>query len=219
VAPKQRRVELCFYYVLIGRAVKQTYGGEVVNTRIYPQPIIRVLDPEALGILSEEDADRGEEDGLEGNQHYRDLRGMSWAQVDEALLKEAEFFDRLAAALDLDEEAKLIDEEREAADFPEDDLWGLDVGVISAALALSALGAIPVSSCNAGGFGGFHVAAFPYVAFFLPQSAAAEVLAIAEAADVGLDMVEGGIVRLYGQTDFDLYRFARVALDRHDAVG
>jgi hypothetical protein len=191
----------------------------VVNARTYPQPIIRVLDPAALGVLSEEDADRGEEDGLEGNQQYRDLRGMTWTQVDEALLQEAEFFDRLAAAPDLDEEARLIDEEREAADFPEDDLWGLDVGVISAALALSALGATPVSSCNAGGFGGFHVAAFPHVAFFLPRSAAAEVLAIAEAADVGLDMVEGGIVRLYGKTDFDLHRFAQVALDRHAAAG
>lgn len=34
----------------------------------------------------------------------------------------------------------------------------------------------------------------------------------AEAADVGLDMLEGGLVRLYGRTDFDLHRFAQVAL-------
>jgi hypothetical protein len=55
------------------------------------------------------------------------------------------------------------------------------------------------------------------VAFFLPRSEAAEVLAIAEAADVGLDVVEGGIARIYGRTDFDLHRFAQVALNRHDA--
>jgi hypothetical protein len=142
----------------------------VTYARTYPQPITRILDPDTLGVLSEEDADRGEEDGLEGNQQYRDLRGMSWAQVEAALRQEAAFFNRLAAAADLDEEAELIEEEREAADFPEDDLWGLDVGVISATLALSALGATPVSSCNAGGFGGHHVAAFPHVAFFLPRS-------------------------------------------------
>lgn len=191
----------------------------MADARTYPHPIVRVLNPDTLEVLSEEDADRGEEDGLEGNQQYRDLRGMTWAQVAAALLKEAEFFDRLAAAADLDEEAELIDEEREEADFPDDDLWGLDVGVISATLALSALGATPVSSCNAGGFGGHHVAAFPHVAFFLPRSAASEVLAIAEAADVGLDVVEGGIARLYGRTDFDLHRFARFALNCHDAAG
>lgn len=191
----------------------------MADARTYPHPIIRVLNPDTLEVLSEEDADRGEEDGLEGNQQYRDLRGMTWAQVAAALLQEAEFFDRLAAAADLDEEAELIDEEREEADFPDDDLWGLDVGVISATLALSALGATPVSSCNAGGFGGHHVAAFPHVAFFLPRSAASEVLAIAEAADVGLDVVEGGIARLYGRTDFDLHRFAQFALNRHDPAG
>jgi len=192
----------------------------VADARTYPHPIIRVLNPDTLEVLSEEDADLGEEDGLEGNEQYRDLRGMTWAQVAAALLQEAGFFDRLAAAAaDLDNEAELIDEEREEADFPDDDLWGLDVGVISATLALSALGAIPVSSCNAGGFGGHHVAAFPHVAFFLPRSAASEVLAIAEAADVGLDVVEGGIARLYGRTDFDLHRFAQFALNRHDAAG
>lgn len=191
----------------------------MADARTYPHPIIRVLNPDTLEVMSEEDADRGEEDGLEGNQQYRDLRGMTWTQVAAALLQEAEFFDRLAAAADLDEEAELIDKEREEADFPDDDLWGLDVGVISATLALSALGATPVSSCNAGGFGGHHVAAFPHVAFFVPRSAASEVLAIAEAADVGLDVVEGGIARLYGRTDFDLHRFAQFALNRHDAAG
>jgi hypothetical protein len=185
--------------------------------RTYSQPIIRALDLDALGVLSDEDADRAEEEGLEGNQLYRDLRGISWAQVAAALRQEAGLFERLAAAADLDEEAERIDAEREEANFPEEDLWGLDVGVIGATLALSALGATPVSSCNAGGFGGHHVAVFPHVAFFLPRSEAAEVLAIAEAADVGLDVVEGGIARIYGRTDFDLHRFAQVALNRHDA--
>lgn len=47
---------------------------------------------------------------------------------------------------------------------------------------------------------------------FLPPEHIAEVMEAAEAADVGLDMLEGGLVRLYGRTDFDLHRFAQVAL-------
>ena len=194
----------------------QGWGTAAVQT--YAQPIIRSLDPDALGVLSDEDAERGEEDGLEGNQLYCDLRGITWGQVADALRQEAAFFSRLTVAADLDAEAARIEAEREEADFPEEDLWGLDVGVIGATLALSALGATPVSSCNAGGFGGQHVAVFPHVAFFLPRTAAAEVLAIAEMADVGLDVVEGGIARLYGRTDFDLHRFAHVALNRHDGT-
>jgi len=93
----------------------------------------------------------------------------------------------------------------------------LDIGVIGATLALSALGATTVSSCNAGGFGGRHVAAFPCVAFFFPRDLADEVLAIAEEADVGLDLVTGGIARLYGGPDYDLHRFGQAALRRHAA--
>ena len=120
-----------------------------------------------------------------------------------------------ADAPDVEEEAERYAEEIDTAIFPEEDLWGLDIGVIGAVMALSALGALTVSSCNAGGFGGIHVERFPVVAMFLPRAIAEEVLAIAEIADVGLDMIEGGLVRLYGRTDFDLHRFAEVALARH----
>ena len=82
-------------------------------------------------------------------------------------------------------------------------------------MALSALGALTVNSCNAGGFGGAHMERFPVVAMFLPKAIAAEVLAIAEEANVGLDMIQGGLVRLYGSSDFDLHRFAQLALARH----
>jgi hypothetical protein len=176
------------------------------------------LDPRALAVLSEEDAERGEEDGLEGNHQYRDLRGFDWDEVEMAFGREAELMARLHAAADLEEEARQIDDERSEAFEPEDDLWGLDIGVIAATLALSALGATPVYSCNAGGFGGAHVAVVPHIAFYLPAARAAELLDLAEAADVGLDSVEG-LARLYGRTDLDLHRFAEVALDRHRTVG
>lgn len=220
VAPYWRRVERCSYFVLCAPGVNPSAKEQwLVEPRIYPMPIERNFDLDALAELSEEEADSGEEDGLQGNQQYRDLRGATWAQVKHAVDAETTLFERFAAAVDLDAEAENYDQERDEALFPEDDLWGLDVGVIAAALALSALGAVTASSCNAGGFGGRHVAIFPHVAFFASRATAVEILAIAEAADVGLDVVEGGIGRLYGHTDFDLHRFARAALARQATSG
>lgn len=187
----------------------------MTESRTYPVTIVRELDVGTLAVLSDEEADSGEDDGLQGNQQYRDMRGITWSQVEEALGREAALFQRFAASADLDQEAELYEEEREEAFLPEEDLWGLDIGVIGATLALSALGATTVSSCNAGGFGGRHVARFPYVAFFLPREIAGEVMAIAVAADVGLDTTEGGLARLCGRTDFDLHRFGETALKRH----
>jgi hypothetical protein len=191
----------------------------LAGRRIYSKPIGRKLDLDQLAAISDEEADNGEDHGLECNQHYRDLRGITWDQLDDALEREKALFERFAAAADVDREAELYEEEREEAFLPEEDLWGLDVGVIGATLALSALGAVTVSSCNAGGFGGRHVAVFPYVAFFLPRAVAVEVMAIAEAADVGLDLASSGIARLYGGTDFDLHRFGEAALRRHRTRG
>jgi hypothetical protein len=180
--------------------------------RTYPGEIIRNFQAGTLTLLSETEADRGEEDGLAGNQHYQDLRGVSWDEVARTVEREAELIRRFEDAEDLNREAELFDEERDLLD---DDLWGLDIGVAGATVALSALGAVPVSSCNAGGFGGRHVARFPYVAFYLPQHLADSVLSIATAADVGLDIVEDGIGRVFGRTDYDLHRFAALALERH----
>lgn len=187
----------------------------MIGVRVYPAPPEREIDVEALAILSEEEADAGEDDGLQGNQQYRDLRSVSWDQVAVGLRAEAALFQRFAASEDLDAEAERYDEERDEAFLPEGDLWGLDVGVIGATLALSAMGATPVSSCNAGGFGGFHVAQFPHIAFYLAREVAEEVLAVAEAAGVGLAMTTGGLVCLSGRSDLDLHRFGEVALTRH----
>ncbi len=187
----------------------------MIGVRVYPAPSEREIDLKALAVLSEEEADAGEDDGLQGNQQYRDLRGISWDQVADGLDSEAALIQRFGASDDIDAEAERYDEEREEAFLPEEDLWGLDVGVIGATLALSALGATTVSSCNAGGFGGFHVAQFPHIVFFLPREIAGEVLAIAKAAGAGLAMTTGGLVCLSGRTDIDLHRFGEVALARH----
>lgn len=181
------------------------------RARIYPVTIQRSFAASDLRVPTAVELERGEEDGLGGNQHYQDLRGVSWSQVAEVLHEEAALIARFEAAGDRDAEAEEFEDERLERDDP---LWGLDVGVAGAAFALSALGAIPVGSCNAGGFGGHHVARFPYVAFFAEPAIAPLILSIAEAADLGLDVVDGGTGRLFGRTDHDLHRFARVALSR-----
>ena len=70
----------------------------LVERRIYPVPIERRIDIELLADLSEEEADAGEEDGLQGNQQYRDIRGITWDQLAEALQRETELFQRFAGA-------------------------------------------------------------------------------------------------------------------------
>lgn len=182
--------------------------------RPYPQTIRRKIVPARLAVLSEAEADGGEDNGLEGNHHYRDLRAVDWDLVAAALQAEAALFARFRAAADLDAEYEAWREELEAADTPEDDFYGLDLGVISAVFALSAIGAVTVRSCNAGGFGGRHAETYPLITMFLPRKHVAEIMAAAQAADVGLEMLESGLVELYGRTDFDLHRFAQAALAR-----
>jgi hypothetical protein len=221
MAPEWRHISAAsskvsiLFFSAAGQGLREE--ARVSGSRSYPAPTGREIDLEVLAIISDEEADAGEDVGLEGNQQYRDMRGVSWGQVAVALDREAALFERFAASADIDEEADRYAEEREEAFLPEEDLWGLDVGVIGATLALSAIGATTVSSCNAGGFGGFHVAQFPHVVFFLPRELTAEVLAIATAADVGLAMTTGGLVCLSGRTDLDLHRFGEVALARQRA--
>jgi len=179
----------------------------------YPVVIDQALDVTRLAALSDVEADEADESGyLEGNQMYQDLRGYAWGDVAAAVGIERGFIARLQAADDLDDEAQRIDDERLDCFEPSDGLWELDIGVAAATIALSALGATPVGSCNAGGFGGHHQARYPYVAFYVDAGAADLILALARAADVGLRGDETGLAQIYGAGDLDLLRFAETAL-------
>ena len=134
-------------------------GVALPLNRIYPVEIIRRFPASELEVPSAAELDRGEEDGVAGNHHYEDLRGVTWELASEVLAEETTLISRfLSAAQHLDVEADQFEDERLDGDDP---LYGLDIGVAGAAFALSALGAVPVGSCNAGGFGGHHVASFP----------------------------------------------------------
>jgi hypothetical protein len=74
------------------------------------------------------------------------------------------------------------------------------------------LGAIPVGSCNAGGFGGKHQGRHPYVAFFIGRAAPDLITSIARTAGVGIRSDSTGLAQIYGAGDLDLLRFADTAL-------
>jgi len=179
----------------------------------YGVEIYRELDRARLATLSPAEAEEaGEAESLAGNQMYSDLRGFTWADVAKAIAIERAVITRLQQADDLETEAENWDEERHQATEFEDELWSLDVGVAAATIVLSAMGATPVGSCNAGGFGGQHQASHPYVAFFASPDAADDILGIATAADVGLVVGDDGIARIYGRSDLDLLHFAETAI-------
>lgn len=181
----------------------------------YDVPIYQDRDLSRLAELSALEADEAaDSEFLAGNQMYTDMRGFTWADVERVMAIEADLISRFQQADDLEVEAQIVDEERARAIEFEQELWGLDIGVAAATVALSALGAIPAGSCNAGGFGGDHQASYPYVAFFASQEVGREILTIAIAAGVGLGLGSDGIARLFGRTDIDLFRFASVAIKR-----
>lgn len=183
------------------------------RARTYPVAISRAFDAGRLTALSDAEADEGEESGfLAGNQMYQDLRALSWADLAATIELEADLMARLQAADDLDAAAEILDDERLDVNEPADGLWGLDIGVASAVAAFSVLGGTPVSSCNAGGFGGTHTAEHPYLAGYLPAASVSALLKAAEASDVGAATADDGLVQVFGRTDFDLLRFARAVI-------
>ena len=79
----------------------------------------------------------------------------------------------------------------------------------SLTLALAAAGCVPFASCNGGGLGGRHEYVYPLVAFYLPPSAVALVVAAAAEADAGLFQdPRYGTVQVYGRRLIHLHQFA-----------
>lgn len=184
--------------------------------RSFPVEIRRELKLANLADASEEELEEAEDEGwLAGNRSYRDMRGFSWDEVRAAIDTEIELINRIKAAEDPEAEFAAFEELQATSLEDEPAFWGLDVGVAAATIAVSAYGATPVSSCNAGAFGGQHQARYPHVAFFLPRELASQMLRCAEESNVGLVCDENGIAQIYGQGEMDLIRFAETAWRGH----
>ncbi len=184
--------------------------------RSFDVEIRRELKLADLADVSSQELEEADDEGcLAGNRSYRDMRGFSWDEVRAAIDTEVNVINRVKAAEDPDAELEAF-EGLQATSFEDEPvLWGLDVGVAAATIAVSAFGATPMSSCNAGAFGGKHQARYPYVAFFLPKELASEMMLCVEESDVGLLCDEDGVVQIYGRGEMDLVRFAETAWRRH----
>ena len=165
-----------------------------LTVRTFEVDIRRDLDPAACEVLSAEAADVADETGeLGGNALYQDLRGTSWSHVRALLEVERALVKRIGSSPDPAAAEAEYEEERDTDPDNLEGLSGLDIGVAAAAGALSALGATPFISCNAGTFGTLHPARQPYVAFYLSAASPALLLALAEAASLGLQVLDGKV--------------------------
>lgn len=186
------------------------------SPRSFPVEIRWELDPTRLAQISDGELDdAGSEGSIAGNHAYQDLRGFTWQDVEATLSLERSIIDRLIDAPELEAAIAEFEDARARSIDEQAALWDLDIGVASAVLALSAMGATPVSSCNAAAFGGHHVAAFPYVAFYLPTNRIDEVYLYASLSNVGLINDSSGVAQIFGADEKGLVRFAEVALAYH----
>lgn len=173
----------------------------------------RALDPSRLDWPSEEDA---ASDSLEANHDYVDLRGVDWPEVDRILAQERDAVARLLRADDPEAEWKTIANELSAeaehvADIIDGPLYGLEPGVASAVLALSALGAIPFWSDGGSIHEDAGADARPQVRFFALPEHIETLLAAAEHANVSLEPDAGRCVA-HAETASGLMDFAEALL-------
>jgi hypothetical protein len=154
--------------------------GMFIN-RKFEVDIVREIDAHHLDWPERGNA--GHDSGLGCNREYSDLRWLSWGEAKRVFRLEGDLIARIESASDPEVELEAIEEESfECTEH----LYGLDLGVASTAIALSAAGCVPFSSCNGGAFGGRHYEQYPLVAFFARAHAAELLLSAAEEANIGV---------------------------------
>jgi hypothetical protein len=177
---------------------------------IFELDIERSVDLKALG-WPERGAARAE--GFGGNRNYGDLRGCSWEEAQRILEIEQAILARLESATDfadvLDRVNKELDELYDEGDSV---LFGLDIGVASTVISLSAARCIPFSSCNGGSFGEHHHESFPLVTFFAKPEWIPAITDAAEEANAGL-CNSGEALAVYAQIK-DMLALARGLMAR-----
>jgi hypothetical protein len=145
------------------------------------------------------------ESGLGCNRVYIDLRRLSWTEARRVLAEEASVIARTEKAGNAEDECSIIEEESYESEV---DLYGLDIGVASTVVALSAARCVPFSSCNAGAFGGTHHENYPVIAFYAKPKTADLLLVIATEVDVGIENGTYGCVVMFSN---DIRKFPRFA--------
>jgi len=150
-----------------------------------------------------------------GNRLYADMRHLPWQEAMRVRQLETQLIERIERAEEPEQEIEAIDDELYESDT---DLLGLDLGVASTVVALSAARCIPFTSCNAGVFGGGHLEAYPLVGFFLRRQLAHLVLSAAAEADIGLENTDDGAVLAYATHVRQFRMFAEALISRRQLL-
>jgi hypothetical protein len=164
---------------------------------------VRSIDPSALVWPSEREAS----EGLRCDNHsYIDFRGFSWNDARRILAFEEELVNRIKAAEDPEAARNEIMDE-----LYEDDegLFGMDIGVASAVVALSAGECIPFTSCNGGYYGDHHLEHYPLVGCYVRPDKISSLMNAAIEADVSMTNDENGAVFVYTSEISGIVAFAR----------
>jgi hypothetical protein len=167
--------------------------------------IRRNVDAARLGWPKPDEARN--DSGLGCNREYIDLRRRSWADAKRVYALERTLIARLENGTDVEEELAAIEEE--LYEDPGDDLFGLDLGVASSVICLSAAGCVTFASCNAGAFGGRHHERYPLVAFFARPQMIAHIDEATGKAGIGLENSASGHLIAYANDIRDMRRFAK----------
>lgn len=127
--------------------------------------------------------DASADSGLGCNRLYIDLRRLTWTEAKRVLALERQLIRKVESHANPIELEEFVAEELSAIG---DSLYGLDVGVAAAVVALSAARCIPFNSCNGGAFGGHHQEVYPLVAFYTRNRSVDLIISAAEEANIGL---------------------------------
>jgi len=161
------------------------------------------LAPLSLSHLAWFEGDEaGEETGLGCNLDYRDLRGITWEEVRRVIALETE---QVESALGGSASCDGCDDGCNGCEL---EIEGLELGVVSAVAALSAIGCIPYTSCNGGVFGGEHAADLLIVGFYLRPPHVETVREAARRAGVGLTNDRNGGVYVVANDPRAMVHFA-----------
>lgn len=190
--------------VQIWRLPRRKHSKEIVfMLRKFAIKIERIVDVE---LLAWPEPDMCEDDcNLDCNRDYRDMRGASWTDATRVLALEESLLERLKTADDL---AAALDSISDELYEDDEGLWGLDIGVASAVIALSAAGCIPSTSCNGGCFGDHHHESYPLVSFYAKPAWVPNLLAAAEEAKIGLINEDSGSILVYASNISSMMLFA-----------
>jgi len=166
----------CVDQVIAAR--KRPHGAVPLTSRRFSPDDLPPLSLSHLAWFEGDEA--GDGTGLGCNHDYRDLRGLKLEDVRRVAALESQ---RIESALEGGWDCTGCDE---ACEDCEPEVEGLELGVASAVVGLSALGCIPYTSCNGGVFGGEHVADLLIVGFYLRPPHVETVREAGRRAGVGL---------------------------------